>query len=50
LTASRRVVRSIWSAEITTLIDCYQQPDDDTLRVVVEYVKPAISSGVRRMA
>ena len=27
--------------DITTLIDCYQQPDDDTLRAVVEFVKPA---------
>jgi hypothetical protein len=27
--------------DISTLIDCYQQPDDDTLRAVVEFVKPA---------
>ena len=26
--------------DISTLIDCYQQPADDTLRAVVEFVKP----------
>jgi hypothetical protein len=26
--------------DISTLIDCYQQPDDDTRRAVVEFVKP----------
>jgi hypothetical protein len=29
--------------DISTLIDCYQQPDDETLRAVVEFVKPALS-------
>lgn len=27
--------------DITTLIDCYQQPDDDTLRAVADFVRPA---------
>jgi integrase len=27
--------------DVSTLIDCYQQPDDDTLRAIVEFVKPA---------
>ena len=27
--------------DVSTLIECYQQPDEDTLRDVVEYVKPA---------
>jgi hypothetical protein len=27
--------------DISTLIDCSQQPDDDTLRAVVQFVKPA---------
>ena len=26
--------------DVTTLIECYQQPDEETLREVVEYVKP----------
>jgi integrase len=30
--------------DITTLIDCYQQPDEDTLRAVVEFVRPALRS------
>ncbi len=25
---------------VSTLIECYQQPDEDTLRDVVEFVKP----------
>jgi hypothetical protein len=25
--------------DITTLIDCYQQPDEETLRSVVEFVR-----------
>jgi len=32
------------SEAITTLINCYQQPDDDTLRAVAEFVKPAVLS------
>jgi hypothetical protein len=31
--------------DVTTLINCYQQPDDATLRSVVEFTPPA--SGVR---
>ncbi len=27
--------------DITTLIESYQQPDEDTLRSVVEFVRPA---------
>ena len=27
--------------DVTTLIECYQQPDEETLRDVVEFVKPA---------
>jgi hypothetical protein len=27
--------------DITTLIDCYRQPDEKTLRAVVEFVRPA---------
>jgi hypothetical protein len=27
--------------DISTLIDCSKQPDDDTLRAVVEFVSPA---------
>ena len=26
--------------DVTTLIDCYQQPDDETLRAVVEFKRP----------
>ncbi len=37
--------------DISTLIDCYQQPDDDTLRAVVEFVTPALpSSAAERRA
>jgi integrase len=28
--------------DLTTLLTCYQQPDEDTLREVVDYVKPAV--------
>jgi hypothetical protein len=32
--------------DITTLIECYQQPDEETLRSVMEYRKPTpLSSG-----
>lgn len=27
--------------DITTLINCYQQPDEETVRSVVEYIRPA---------
>jgi hypothetical protein len=27
---------------MTTLLECYQQPDEDTLRQVVEYEKPSL--------
>jgi hypothetical protein len=27
--------------DVTTLLECYQQPDADTLREVVEYERPA---------
>lgn len=37
--------------DISTLIDCYQQPDDDTLRAIVEYVRPAPpATGAKRRA
>lgn len=26
--------------DITTLIECYQQPDEDTLRAAAEFVRP----------
>ena len=33
--------------DVTTLINCYQQPDEETLRSVVEYERPRIQSQVR---
>jgi hypothetical protein len=27
--------------DVTTLINCYQQPDEDTLRSVVDFTRPA---------
>ncbi len=32
--------------DIMTLMECYQQPEEETLRSVVEYQKPKIKSGV----
>jgi len=34
--------------DVTTLINCYQQPDDDTLRMVVEYRRPGVTGGHRK--
>ena len=31
--------------DLTTLLTCYQQPDEETLREVVDFVKPAASVG-----
>jgi hypothetical protein len=31
--------------DIRTLTDCYQQPDEETLRLVVEYRKPKSNAG-----
>jgi hypothetical protein len=33
--------------DVTTLINCYQQPDEETLRSVVEYERPRIQTQVR---
>ena len=32
--------------DLTTLLTCYQQPDEETLREVVDYEKPA-ATGTR---
>jgi hypothetical protein len=34
--------------DVTTLINCYQQPDEDTLRSVVEFSRPAKQAGNRK--
>ena len=31
--------------DLTTLLTCYQQPDEETLRAVVDYEKPAVKVG-----
>jgi hypothetical protein len=33
--------------DVTTLINGCQQPDDDTLRMLVEYRRPGVTSGHR---
>jgi hypothetical protein len=33
--------------DVTTLINCYQQPDEETMRSVVEYERPRIQTQVR---
>ncbi len=35
--------------DVTTLINCYQQPDEDTLRTVVEYRRPGVTGRHRRV-
>src|SRR6476661_10670979 len=34
--------------DVTTLINCYQQPDEDTLRAVAEFTKPKPKGRLRR--
>ena len=35
--------------DVTTLINCYQQPDEDTLRAVVEYSRPGPTGRHRKV-
>jgi hypothetical protein len=37
----KAVAAAVGWKDITTLIDCYQQPEEDTLREVVAFVRPA---------